>query len=193
MWQSEEWIKIMFRWWGKQFTWSLDYQLNHELDYWESALPRDIEIYPCGSRYVCNPPVMNTDIDFLVYTDDLDIDTKLYSLGFNYSQNREYPPMDSYFGDFASFRKGDINLIVTSSVAYRDNFILGTHICKRFNLLVKRHRLAVFDALFAKDNFDKNKIGLDKDVADLLHKLKGPHGRSLREAYRIQHGLKFNT
>src|SRR6185503_13028251 len=75
------------------------------------------KIYPCGSFYVCNPPVLNTDIDFLVYCPP-GIRPIISRAGYKESANYHYR-------HGASYRKGKINLIVTKDAKWADDWILA--------------------------------------------------------------------
>jgi hypothetical protein len=98
-----------------------------------------------GSRVTCSPPVMNTDEDFIVLTKER-IDAPLMACGFRLDLGVEfYTGNDN--GGFRSFRRGDVNLIVTQEVKFYDKFELATHLAMRFNLLRKEDRIALFQAI----------------------------------------------
>jgi hypothetical protein len=98
-----------------------------------------------GSRYICNPPVTNTDEDYIVLINGSDAVQYLKSLGFVPSINDDYNNMSK--DRFVSFRRGDINLIVTSSAWFYNNFVKATELAKEFNLTDKKHRIMLFEAL----------------------------------------------
>ena len=50
-------------------------------------------------------------------------------------------------GGFRSFRKGDMNIITTESMEFFDRFMTATALAKRFNLLEKADRIALFQAV----------------------------------------------
>jgi hypothetical protein len=98
-----------------------------------------------GSRVTCSPPVMSTDEDFVVLTKER-IDAPLVAFGFCPAPGAEfYTGNDN--GGFRSFRRGDVNLIVTQEVEFYDKFQLATHLATRFNLLRKEDRIALFQAI----------------------------------------------
>ena len=69
------------------------------------------KIFPTGSRWVCNPPVISTDIDFLVYFE------KETEIPVGWKNDGSYPP-----GDLSSFRRGSENLIITTNANNIHNF-----------------------------------------------------------------------
>lgn len=148
----------------------------------------EAEFHPFGSRYVCSPPALSTDIDFLVYS-DADLSAKLVAHGYNKSTYWEL-----YFSDvgggneFVSWRKGVVNLAVVPTRAFLEKNLTATHICKARNIRRKYHRVLVYEALRGTllamaDN------SLDPELRSFLESLNGPHGHAIYMAYRIQNGL----
>ena len=147
----------------------------------KKLLPEAI-IQPTGSRYVCDPPVMGTDIDFLVYS-EVDVDSTLLVAG--YAKTILQYPMD---GDqFNAWRRNKENLIVTSSVKYAEGFHTATHICKTKNIRSKFARVLIHEAL--RGTWDDAILWDDKQLRDLLASFNGPYGHAIHQAYRAQHGL----
>ena len=67
-----------------------------------------IEVVPVGSRISCNPSPKDTDIDFLVL-----LGKRTLPDGYQLDNNEaHYEPNE---GEFNSWRKGNVNLIVTDS------------------------------------------------------------------------------
>lgn len=113
-----------------------------------------------GSRVICNPPVTDTDDDYLLLV-DITLAGKLvtdliedgYKVGGSMAQIRplkEYPnieDIDRDDGVFQSFKKGDVNVIVTASAEYFENFVKATFLCKKLNLLEKHDRVEVFQSI----------------------------------------------
>lgn len=109
-------------------------------------------IAPCGSRVTCNPPVLDTDEDFiLLVTPDQQIAFNRYVLENGWVLGGSDIPEESNILDpdkrFQSYTLGDKNLIVTASEVFYWRFIAATHVCKRLNLLNKADRIAVFQAV----------------------------------------------
>lgn len=119
-------------------------------------LPNDVTealtecvIEPCGSRVTCNPPPLNTDRDFLVVMpDDHEkisvIVSSLDAAGFSWEGSEHY---QDAAGDFMSWRRDDVNLIVTRNAAFATRHRAATYVCTRLNLQNKPDRIAVFQAV----------------------------------------------
>lgn len=103
--------------------------------------PQVISMYPTGSRFTCNPPVMDTDIDYLILVerDSYEFDDYLEKLGFvtNYL---DYPMQE-----FRSWKKEELNYIITDDVVFYDNMKKATQLAKKLNLLDKQQRIDCFD------------------------------------------------
>lgn len=110
-----------------------------------------IAIFPSGSRVICNPPPTDTDEDFVVLCKPsvcaFDILEHLEGLGYTTSSGKdEYADMgdfDNHEG-FMSFKKGEINYILTQSVEMYEGFMLATVEATEKNLLDKGERIKVF-------------------------------------------------
>ena len=113
---------------------------------------------PCGSRVTCDPPPTDTDQDYLVVVPDesgkvgrvVDI---LHENGFAWEGSEHYQMAAD---TFMSWRKGDVNLIVTRNPEFARRHKLATAICKRLNLMRKADRIAVFQGVLY-DNFEAAK------------------------------------
>jgi len=97
-----------------------------------------------GSREICTPPPTDTDQDYLIYVAPDDIDKLLAEVdALGFTRESEF-----YIGtEFLSYRKEDINLIVTDSKQFHQKFKLATYLAKRFNLLEKTDRISLFTAV----------------------------------------------
>lgn len=106
--------------------------------------------HPTGSKYICNPPVMDTDEDYIVLVDDMEAVTAIltkecgYTLDFN---SANYP--DKYF---LSFKKTDdwdkiYNIILTDKKEYFIPFVEATELTKRLNITKKDSRVAIFNTI----------------------------------------------
>lgn len=99
-----------------------------------------IKIIPVGSRATCDPAPENTDIDYLVL-----VKKRTCPVGWELDTGGvHYEPSE---GEFNSWRKGNVNLIVTDSYFFYDKFVVATKLAKRFNLLDKRDRIALFQGV----------------------------------------------
>ncbi|WP_298844024.1 hypothetical protein [uncultured Salinicola sp.] len=100
---------------------------------------------PVGSRVTCDPAPTDTDEDWLVLVREVPVE-KLQEAGFSQEGSPEfYTGNDA--GGFRSWRKGEINLITTQSDEFFRLFLTATYLAKRFNLLRKQDRIALFQAV----------------------------------------------
>lgn len=159
----------------------------------KQLLPEAI-IFPAGSRYVCSPPELTTDIDFLVYVaDDLVAAyQKLLNTGYRKSDYRDYFGEES--GDFTAWRKGKVNLIVTPSIKYALAYHTATYICKCENVQIKYDRVLIHEwlrgTLHLKDELDPLSSWVHwSKYRNLFEAVSSPHWHALHMAYRAQHGL----
>lgn len=179
------------------------------LVYWLSIKPRlkrlqrllpEASIHPTGSRYVCSPPVLSTDIDFLVYS-EAQLGKTLVDDGYVQSEFK------LYFGngpvvhpdDFSAWRKSKENLIVTNNRRYAETFQTATYLCKLHNIKLKPSRVIVHECLRgnmkAEDNMGACVTDTGKAMTplmQLLATLQGEHGNALHKAYRAKHGLRLD-
>jgi hypothetical protein len=106
------------------------------------VLPEGWKQHPTGSNYICNPPVENTDIDFVVWAPKIkEADNTLRDSGFSYegyTSNCDYPNM------FWSYRKENINIILTILPDFFLKFVSATEKAKSLNLLFKEERIKLF-------------------------------------------------
>lgn len=101
-------------------------------------------IYQTGSSVICNPPVTDTDVDFIISTAE---ETKLHkfllSQGFKQSwEDEEEYDMESE--GFTCYRKSNINLIVTTNYNWYLKWVEATKLAKKLNLLKKEDRIILF-------------------------------------------------
>jgi len=94
-----------------------------------------------GSFYICNPPVLNTDIDFICFTTDL-ADTKELLLldGWELCGAGQYTEDNHWF----ACRKDEYNFIITNNNVYYERFVLATQVAKKLNLKNKVDRIKLF-------------------------------------------------
>lgn len=98
----------------------------------------DRYVYPIGSKFTCNPPVLNTDEDWMVFLPD-GYDTQEFErLGWSHCLNGYID------GDFTAMRLGSINAVITKHRDIFENGIKGAKICTKLNLLEKEDRTYVF-------------------------------------------------
>ena len=103
---------------------------------------------PTGSKYICNPPVLNTDEDYAVLVNNLTVYAQsLLDDGWDVliAFDDYRPPNGGH--RFFSARKGEMNLIVFDQKDGYDWMVKATELAKRFNLTDKADRVALFDAI----------------------------------------------
>lgn len=115
------------------------------------------EAFQTGSRYICNPPPMDTDDDYMCLVSSLDATHRILTdkgceLGGSLSPVETSSDMtdlifEADFSDFYSYRKGDINIIITDNTVYFDKFKFATELAKRLNLLKKEDRITLFNGV----------------------------------------------
>ena len=98
--------------------------------------------YPTGSRYICNPPPMDTDND-TVYLVNGYYNWGLSLLKDGWEQCGEY----QFGGQFTAFRKGVENYIVTEDEQFFERYVCATEAAKALNLLDKEDRIKLFQAV----------------------------------------------
>lgn len=154
---------------------------------------RCIAFEPVGSSVTCDPPVLDTDRDYLLYLEqgpnagaiynflhdneyvnESVIETPVTTIpenGYVPADGRriEAPGLTTAFGGahthtiltqrypearvsatdggFESWRKDNINLIITYSKEFFDKFMAASDVCRKLNVLNKEDRVMVFEAV----------------------------------------------
>lgn len=104
-----------------------------------------IKSNPIGSRYTCNPPVMDTDRDTLcLVTNVQDAEERLLKEGWTPCYNGEY--VGTYF---KAFRKGEDNYVVTAHEEFFDRYVIAAEVSRSLNLKEKADRIKVHNACIA--------------------------------------------
>ena len=97
--------------------------------------------FPTGSSYICNPPVLDTDIDQMFLVDDLEkVGQVLEKLGWKRCGKEEYN-VDKW----VAYRKDNLNALLTDNLDHFNKFLQATEEAKKLNLLDKKDRIALFD------------------------------------------------
>lgn len=112
-------------------------------------IPQDLwdGIYQTGSSVICNPPVTDTDIDYVIYTNkEYKLDTFLKSKGYkkSYAEEKGY---DLEKEGFSCYRLNNINLIITTAREWYLKWVLATKVARKLNLKVKADRVMLFKAI----------------------------------------------
>ena len=120
-------------------------------------------LHPTGSRFICDPPVMDTDEDYVVLTKDFDrLSRYLIANDWDYD-GANYREEGAPFG---SFRKDHYNLIVTDDEEFYDKYVVATQLAKKLNLLSKVDRVQLFAAVVDGEFLEEdvvNRLLLDKE------------------------------
>ena len=104
-----------------------------------------LAVEPYGSRVVCNPAPTNTDEDWIVLAQNPYVDETLVKLGF-LRTDREYGHGDHGI-PIHSYRSGDLNILVTTDREFFRRTMVATRLAQQFNLLDKKDRVALHEAL----------------------------------------------
>jgi hypothetical protein len=127
----------------------LPFSLDHDIP--EPALKFEFaRADMVGSRVTCSPPPTETDIDYLAQVRDLDLASQYLSNNGYEQDTGEVVKGTEYEGikdQFRSFRRGKVNIIITADERFYDLFMVATALAKRFNLLEKNDRIALFQGV----------------------------------------------
>lgn len=98
------------------------------------------DTFATGSRIICSPPPMDTDLDVVVLVDSPAAIVDLETLGYVVdSSSPEYEDAVT-----VPMRKGDVNLIVMWDKETFVRWRLATDVARELNLLDRNDRLACF-------------------------------------------------
>jgi hypothetical protein len=102
-----------------------------------------------GSRATCDPPPSDTDEDYLCKAESLKLfKDRAEADGFEYGGSDLLDEhLDGIEMRFISLRRGHVNLIVTDDDEFYRRFLAASSVAKRFNLLRKDDRVALFQAV----------------------------------------------
>lgn len=96
--------------------------------------------FSTGSRMICSPPPMDTDLDVVVLVDSSAAVVDLEALGYGVDSNcPEYESPST-----VPMRKGHVNLIVMWDKETFVRWRLATDVARELNLLDRNDRLACF-------------------------------------------------
>jgi len=113
-------------------------------------IPRQlwVDILHTGSSAICDPPVTDTDIDFVIHSKrptDLFDWLKIHGYDDCKGEDEAY---DAGAGSaFYAVRKGQINIIIVGSEIAYLRWSQATELATRFNLTDKEDRIALFNAI----------------------------------------------
>src|SRR5580693_10814687 len=97
----------------------------------EFAATHDLKLTPVGSRVTCDPPPLDTDRDYLVYTET----AKVTVLALGQDGWEQGGSLDGEYGSgWAGFRKGEDNIILAWDTGFYRSFLCATAAAKALNL-----------------------------------------------------------
>lgn len=118
---------------------------NNILD--EFSEDDDCLLSKTGSRVICNPAPEDTDIDYLAYVPEHKQHKFLCMLCENdFVVGGDDSSCDDE-EEFQSFKRGNLNIILTFNEAFYRKFKLATKVAKKLNLLKKEDRIMLFQAI----------------------------------------------
>ena len=105
-----------------------------------------------GSRVTCNPPITNTDEDWLCLTSDwrafLNVAVRDgYTVGGSVPADELERRKDIVMFNSMRRDRDNMNLIVTDDPEFAQRFLAATSVAIRFNLQSKEDRIALFQAV----------------------------------------------
>jgi hypothetical protein len=110
-----------------------------------------LEGHATGSRYICNPPPMDTDDDTVFLVSDFDLAHEILE-GNGYhvppeagASMGDHEVWRSYRGN--AVRNAQDNFIITTDVNHYDRFCMATQISKALNLQNKDDRIRMFTTI----------------------------------------------
>lgn len=94
-----------------------------------------------GSRIVCNPPILHTDLDIVLYDGSKVLQNLLQKHGFKLST-----PGSEDYENFTCYRSpnSDVNFIIIEDSYEFQKWIVATRLAKAMNLRVKSQRCLLF-------------------------------------------------
>lgn len=130
--------------------------------HWMHRYERDPHFVMSGSRVICDPPVLDTDIDYLVYVNNLESSGDVlmrhgWTNCFEEWAAKEDTDPGKQVNDytieiedgarFQAWRNGEANVIVTDSKSFYVRSCAATLMAKSLNLRQKSQRIELFRAI----------------------------------------------
>ena len=108
--------------------------------------------WPTGSRYICNPPVITTDVDFVLFVEDIQAAYKQlretsWKIGGEENATYGEPEVDGWFSAKKTINGEVVNYIVVSDQDQFSKWVTATELAKKLNLLKKDDRIALFEVV----------------------------------------------
>jgi len=106
----------------------------------------NLEYYHTGSRLVKD--IEWGDVDFVVKVDDVEKYKKYLE-----KEDWEEGGSDTPEQDFTSYKKLNINIILTSENTFFDNWVAASNIVSTYQIKAKYNRIKVFGYVFKREGF----------------------------------------
>lgn len=126
-----------------------------------------IAMFPTGSSFTVDPPVLDTDRDWLVLVKDLgDAVDLLIEYGWELCTNKSdegaelYTQDKSYSSTWYALRNGLLNIMVTDDPTWYICAVAATLTCKALNLTDKEERKQLFRAVRDDNEYTVGKYPL---------------------------------
>lgn len=111
-----------------------------------------VHIYPTGSNYICNPQVIDTDIDILVLVTDINGSYNACTCRDWEDCYREATPKEHlayqeekrYGVIWHALRRGIINIMIVEDIDWYHASVAATELCKAWNILDRDRRIRIF-------------------------------------------------
>ena len=125
----------------------------------EGAYWQELARHPTGSRFICDPPVLDTDDDWVILVEDLEYAKyKAARLDWYHAGGGYYREGSDHeeLGPFVSMRQpeGNSNYIFTEDAEFYDRYVAATLLAKKYNLLNKPDRIQLFHAVLYGEYID---------------------------------------
>ena len=98
-----------------------------------------IRAHRTGSSFICDPPVLDTDIDIVLWYQDVAFP--------QIAAENHWEVGEDYGLGMLTFRKDQYNIIALTEQKDFYKWIGATYVAKGLNLMDKGDRIAMFDAL----------------------------------------------
>ena len=104
-----------------------------------------------GSRFICNPMPLNTDLDILVLTTTPQYMVKEFmdEHGYDWLGDESY---DQLRGKFDVFEKGDVQYIITWEEEFYELFRMAAIIAKKLNMKAKHERVKLHNMIIHRED-----------------------------------------
>jgi hypothetical protein len=123
-----------------------------------AARPGVMQVEHVGSRVTCDPPPTDTDDDWLILGSPSGfrgLQRHLESCAFSRGgSDIDHQPASG----FLSYKYGEVNVILTDDRNFFEKFMAASSVAKRFNLLDKSDRIALFRAVLYSERCDGDGI-----------------------------------